>query len=298
MRVRSIVGTVGTVSLAAVVLAASAQAAVTIAITSPSAGETVSRSAMPELEVTGIAGFAAPIPASRTFYLRREQCASGNDDARLTLVKGSKDVNGCSFIAQPANEVLHRLGDALFTTYSASDGIPVTMGAGKVTGVIRTGGSFGLPAMAGQSEVDVRLTGLTADGESKTLISKTYTSILTPAQSVNDVVIDEAVPADAVESRLVALSLDVTLRGAQVGNGSITMNGASFLTLPILDTGTVLVSTVSTFSASKTVTAELGEDGSWTALVETPLVGSRTIYARAVQGSERTTASVPITVVS
>ena len=277
---------------AATVMVASggAQAAPVVQITSPVSGATISRAAQPELLVTGTAAFAPPVESTRTFYLRRDACTDGVDNERLSVVNGSDGGDGCGLIG----------AGNLTTTYPAADGVPVTVDADRnLTGKIVTSsfepstGGIG----AGQAQVRITLKGTGADGAAQTIATGTQTYLVTPGTPQHTATYDLDVPAALDDKTFTALSLDVTYMTGVVLHSFTALSGASFVTLPIMDSGTVLVSDSSSFSATRTVTATLAADGTWQAQLKTPTARSRVIYARATQAADKTDAApVGITV--
>lgn len=266
--------------------------AVTIAITSPVNGATISAGA-PALEVAGTANFDAPVATRRTFLLHFADCG-GTSHAWLST-KSNADQDGCGYVAQPANEALHAAGEALAWTYMAEDGVPFLLDSGSLLGTITTAGYPLPPAQAGQVSTDIVITADTDDG-GVTLVNQTYEYTVTPQSSTYGIPLDVAVPASAVGLEVTGLTIDVTIRGLQVGHGTVAVNGKSSFSLPILDRGVVEVSTSPTFKADSTVQA-MQTGGTWFAELPVPAAGARKIYARAVQGTTKQSATpVSITV--
>jgi hypothetical protein len=266
-----------------------------LTITSPAPGSTVSRAAG-NVPVTGTFSVAVPEPDETTFFLRRGACASGDDDARLSREPGgASEVNGCAFLAQPANEVLIATDQGLTTTYAAEAGsLPVTLDATRdIAGNIRLTRGVGLVT------VEATLTGTLAPGGAKVLGTRTttYNGTLLGTQDVRfDVPVDDAFN----KADVTALSLSIRLRGVNGQAGVDNRNGVSFLTLPTytasFGTPTVQVSTSATFPSNRTVTATLS-GSSWSASVPLPAGSSAVLYARLRTGAlVAATSEVPVTI--
>lgn len=280
--------------LAAALLAPAAEAAPrAVAITSPTAGTTISRAATPQLAVAGTAAFDPAVAAGKTFFLRGTGCGA-TEDLFLSASKGTDDYDGCGIIGGiPLNEVI---GDP--KVLDARDGLPVKLDASKpVQGVIRAESWIGdgIPGV-GQVVIDVALSGTTAGGEFADLGSATVTATNAGADGVN-VPFTLPVPAELDRTVLTGVSLEVSVHGANYNSSNLGMSGDSKFTLPILDEGVVQVSDSPAFTASKTVTSFVAADGTWSAVLPTPAAGAQTIYARGSQGTSKLSApAVPITV--
>ncbi len=276
---------------------ATATAAPEIVITSPAAGETISRSATPIMSVAGIAAFEEPQQETRTLYLRRSQCASGSDDARLSVIRGgSSEQFGCVYIAQPLNEVYILTGDeGLSYTYPSED-FSFTLDASKpITGTVKMYGGYG------SATVDVRLTGTTADNQIVTFGTGTKTYTITGGTM--DVPFSMQLAPGDDRKDFTGVSLWVRTRGVNALHGSIDhRNGASSLTIPVWSPSPTkkvqFVVDNPNFTGSAVRTATLAADGrTWTGTTTTPAVGNHTLYARAIQGSTVSTATpVPFAV--
>lgn len=281
------------VAAGAVLAMNGAQAATSIAITSPAAGSTFSKAVDETITVTGTSSFGPAVPESRTFYLRGSGCGA-TEAFWLSVESGTDEYDGCGTIGGlPVNEVIYQLGGGA-NTFSAQDGVPAILDASKdVTGTIRAESwtGDGTPGV-GQVVVEVSLAGADAEGNSVTIGTDTLEATNTGADGVQ-------LPftfniADALDKvALTELALSVEVHGVNQNSSNLGLSGDSKFTLPVLDAGLVEVSSdSSTFSASKTVKAELASDGTWTAEIPTPAIGaSRKIYARAVQGGFKTLAA-------
>jgi hypothetical protein len=291
---RSMARTCAAVGTVVLLAASAATAAPELTITSPTSGAAVSRTATPTLSVAGTTLFDEPEPSLRKFYLRRSQCASGNDDARLDIKKGSGEQTGCAYLAQPANQVLHDTGQgALSTTYPADGGVPFTLDATKpIKGELQVSGGIGQAVMV------ITLTG-SANGEAVEFGQVVDERILTTTSTVK--VEWQMQPNAALDKADVAdLALDIVVRGYAPNYGAIRHNGLSFFTVPTYTASfnqSVEYAIDSPTFAAKKVATLAADRRTWSAAVPTPAIGTHTLYARAVQGDGIGEAvSVPFTV--
>jgi hypothetical protein len=274
--------------------ATSVQAAATIAITSPADGAQVSRSATPTLLVSGTAAFDEPVAATRTFYLRRDDCGGDNDNPHMSVRQGSDGGSGCGYLTglQTVNTVFVATGDhSLAQEFTAVDGVPFTIDSlGKVGGTLVVGGLAG-----GQATHDITVTGVSTTNDVHTLLETSETITLDPSAFDHTVTFEGEVDDVLAGVEFRSITFAVNIHGPILGEyGYIEKNGASKLDVPIMDAGTVEVAADSaTFSAARTVTATVKPDGTWEAEVATPATGERKIHARAVQGATKITA-VPV----
>jgi hypothetical protein len=273
---------------------AGAATAPTISITSPTSGSTFSRAFFETIPVTGTAGFDAPVAADRTFYLRGSGCGA-TEVFWLSVESGTDEYDGCGIIGGlPAQEVFQEA-----SVFPSQDGLPVLLDASKnVTGQIRAESWFGdgTPGV-GQVQIDVDLSGTKTTNQNVAIGSAAVEALNTAADGVN-VAFSIDIPANLDRVALKALTFQVLIHGANYNSGNLGLSGDSKFTLPIFDPGRVDVSSDSaSFSASKTVQATVDSNGTWTAEVVTPSVGtSRKIYARAVQAGVTTNAA-PVSIV-
>jgi hypothetical protein len=235
--------------------------------------------------VTGTAAFGAPTPTTRTFYLRRDACGGNTPpNTRLSTSAGTDGGDGCASLTSgvlPAT-----------TNYPAENGLPLTVDATKTAKVTVVLSSWSGVTGAGTQQVTATLTGR-AGNQQRTLGAGTHSMDVT---GVDAYTADITIPLQNPGAPLSTLNLAVTIGGG-VQHGHVNLNSASFVELPILDTGRVDVSSDSaTFAPSKTVQAEFSSDGTWTAEIATPSTGSRKIYARAVQAGAPTTNSTPVSI--
>lgn len=286
----------GTVAVAAVTVASAASAAPVIAITSPTNGSSVSASSE-LMDVAGTVSFDAPVATARRWFLRRDDCGGTADNPHLSTKQGSDGGDGCGNLLAPVS------GNA--ESYSAVDGLPATLEAGEITGQLTVSSFQGLVGSpvgvgAGQWTANITIGGSDATGRFVTVAQISETYLVTPNAPENTVPFSAPLDASLVGSQLRSLTMDVEVvpdPGSGL-HGFIGASGTSYFDLPILDAGTVQVSTSTSFSPSTTATATVNPDGTWHAEVPTPSVGTRQVRARAIQSGVTTTAApVTITVV-
>lgn len=265
---------------AAGLLALPAQAEPLIAITSPAEGATVSRAIEPEMTVTGTVTPADAVATARTFYLRRDACGgTAAQNTRMSLRTGTDGGDGCgSTYAGLPTEVFATAGQSTGTTsYPAADGLPVVLDATKqVTGTMK----FAADGPVGIARVEMWLTS-DAGEVGRTTVEKTLQGDL-----------EYEVPfafnvAQALAGKtLKTLTWNFRVRGVGALNGFVSLNGASLVNVPVLDTGLVEVSTTSNFSPSKSAFVPLADDGTWSTEIVTPTTGARAVYARILQAGK------------
>ena len=283
---RSLLATLVALSVGIPAMAGAATAP-TISITTPANGATFSRSASETIIVTGTSTFGAAVPATKTFYLRRDACGAtqGAPNPRLSTTSGTDGGDGCGNLLGGAS--------ATTTNYPAENGLPLTIDPGKNAKIVIATSSWSGFGGVGNQQVSVTLTGQ-AGNQTKTLGSASQTVLLTPGTDVQNY--EFIFPVQNPGAPLSSLDLAVTIGGG-FQHGHVNLNGASFVELPVLDTGRIDVSSdSSSFAAAKTVQAEIASNGTWTAEIVTPAAGSsRKIYARAVQGGT-TTQAAPVSI--
>lgn len=280
---------VGLLTALAVALPFAAHADPVLTVTSPEPGSTFSR-AFETIPVTGTVSFDAPPPVMRTFYFRRDACGSAaGANRRLSVIQGGETIGcgGLATAAQPITDI-----------YPAIDGLPVVVDITKQAQVTVVEGAWvsGVGGGLGQETIQATLTGATLAGETKTLGTGTSQVLVTPAEDE----VTHTVDLDLTDPGEVLTSLTLTVRKSGTLVRSYTSYaGASFLKLPILDIGSVQVSSDSaSFSQARTVDAVIASDGTWSADVATPSVGERKLYVRAVQGAVKVNAEpIPVTIV-
>lgn len=263
-----------------------------IAILYPAAGDAFSRADVSEIEVIGTAAFDEAVASSRTFYARRDACANGDDPKYLSVQQGSGETEGCQYVAPGV--LVDLLGGAE-EYFPAVNGVPLVIDASKNMHVhIQLDGdtSVGL----GLADFQYAVTAQKSTGQQVTLGSGSKQYTVTPMSSDYEHTFDVNLADSLHGVQITDIQLMVNAVGAQAQHGGLDYNGATFLEVPMLDAGSVQVSTSPSFGASSTVTANLNEDGEWQAFVPTPAAGARKIYARAVQGAVTASANVPITI--
>lgn len=284
----------GMVALAMCLLATTAHAAPAVSITSPEAGATISRSATPQIPVAGDVAFDEPLQEERTLYMRRTQCASGSDDANLSVVQpGGNQQSSCAFIFQAANEALILAGDPGLSVTYPSENFAFTLDASRpITGTISLNGGFG------QGTTEVKVSGLTATGQEVVLGTDTETYTVTGAAT--NVSWSVQPPTSEDKKDFASLSLNVRVRGVNALHGAIDhRNGASNLVIGVWNSSftrsvQVAVDSGSFSSSGVTLSPDLH---TYTKSIPTPLPGAHTIKVRAVQGaSTSAVASAAITV--
>ena len=294
---RALVGS----GIAVVLAALPALATPTIAITSPVEGETVFRSDE-TFTAAGTATFDTALPADRTFYMRRDGCGTTADNPHLSIVQGTDAGEGCGDLRNGAPYAAFDAGApdpfADGDSYSPVNGLPVTLDGSKtVRGTLSWGSWSGLND-AGAYTVRFTLAGL--KGNQGVVIGTDDVAVTNTPGTAEPVVANYEIAIPAALDRAVLSSLTLTPRftGATAMTGYINYSGASFLKVPVMDTGLVEVSTSATFSATATRPATLMADGTWIGDLPVPAVGARKVYARAIQnGAKIVSAPVSITVV-
>jgi hypothetical protein len=281
MSIRKAAALVLAVAVGAIALVASgAEAATSVTITSPKAGQSFSLRKNPYLAIAGGASFAPTTAGTTRFYLRRDGCGTSNDNPHLSVTTGTDAGDGCGLIV---NAVVGTGGDvdqAAFVDFPASDGMPLALDTHTpITGAIAlTGLQIGL------AQVDVTLEAL-VNGEAVTLGSDSESALLDP--TANNTPIPFSVqPSSSLDgSDLQALDLRVHIHGPNIYSGFISLNGNSYADLPSYTASvnkSVQVS-VDDPTFANAVPARLS-GSSWSVAVPTPAVGKHMVYARSTQG--------------
>jgi hypothetical protein len=278
--VKIALGRVALALLAALTLAGVAMAAtqsLSVTITSPKSGSSVSLKSTPHLTIAGTAAFAPATAATTTMYLRRDGCGTANDNPRLSVTSGKDGGDGCGLIV---NSVVGLGGDvdqASFVDFPARNGMPLAFdGTRSITGVIAlTGGQVGL------AEVDVDVSAI-AGGQAVDLGSTTASAVLNPTGANTPVPF--TIPANASLNGLdiAALDLRVHVHGPNVYSGYMALSGASYAKVPSYTASVNRSVSVSIDGRAATPARVAGTK--WTVTVPTPSVGKHTIQARASQG--------------
>lgn len=270
-------------------------------ITSPSAGQKVSLRRNAYLAVAGSAAFASPAAQSTRFYLRRDGCGTPNDNPHLSVTSGTDGGDGCGLVLSSFVGVGGTVDQGASVDYPTTDGMPLTLDAGRtVTGTIDLE-SFGiidpLAAGAGLVTLTVDLEAL-YQGNGVDIGSDSETVLVTPNQT-NYPVAFTVQPNGALDrADLSGIDLRVHVSGPYAFSGFIGNSGKSWADVPSWSASfsqSVQVS-VDDPTFANAVPARL--DGtSWSVAVPTPAVGAHTVYARATQGYDTgTAASQPFTV--
>jgi hypothetical protein len=287
----------GMIALALSLFATSAGAAPTVTITSPDAGATFSRATSPKISLTGEASFDTPAPIEQKFYLRHGPCSNASTDERsLKTSWSNSDVESCGYngTVTPLNEVIYQVdgpGAALSEAYPVDPSqLPVTLDATKpITGVLDVGtdGLNNLRVGVGLTTIDFTLQG-TVNGTLQTIgtASANYQELPGPGPLHKQVTWSITPPASLDKKDLTTLDLIYSIHGVNVQHGWVYFRGLSHVTIPSYTTsftrkvevavdGSAFSATPVTLSADQTT---------WTALINTPAVGTRTLKARSVQG--------------
>lgn len=275
-------------TVVAVVLPFAAKADPILTVTGPAPGSTFSRS-LETIPVTGTVSFDAPVPAVRRFLFRRDGCGATDVPAntRLSTLSGT-DSGACG-------SLIGLVGGT--TQYPAENGLPLVLDAETPAAVeVVTESDLGLGI--GNQQVSVTLTGRTTAGATQTIGSGTQTLLITPGTDSTTYRFNIVIAPETAGITFETLNAALRVAGGQ-SSGYVAYGGASFIDLPIMDAGTVQVSSDSaSFSPTRTVDAVLASDGTWTAAVGTPSTGSRRLYVRAVQGTVKVNAEpIPVTIV-
>jgi hypothetical protein len=281
-----VVGIAVTLAVASAVAAASTPS---VTITSPKAGSTISAKKTPSLAVAGSAAFASVSPGSTTFYLRRDDCG-GNDNPRLSVVKGDPDGgDGCGLIVNAVVGLGGDVDQAAFVDFPAVDGLPLAFDAGRqITGVIDLAG-LGL----GAAEVDVSMEAL-VNGEGVPIGSDSETAVLDPTANDNPVPFTIQPNAALAGADLQGVDLRVHIHGPQIYSGFIGLSGKSYVDVPSFTASTARGVQVSLDDATfaNPIAASLSPSATgWSITVQTPAVGKHTVYARATQGYDTSAAA-------
>jgi hypothetical protein len=274
----------GAVAVAAALLLAGVAVAATtslsVTITSPKSGSSVSLKRTPYLAIAGNAVFAPTTAETTSFYLRRDGCGTANDNPHLSTTSGIDGGDGCGLIL---NAVTGLGGDAdqgAFVDFPASDGMPVSLdGTKPIDGQISLTG-----AQVGIAEVDITLAAL-VNGQPVTIGTATGTATLDP--TANSTPVPFTIPPNSSldGSDIQALDLRVLVHGPNVYSGFMALSGASWLHVPshAASVNQSVAVSIDDPTFANPVPARLS-GSSWTVAVATPAVGTHAIYARSTQG--------------
>ena len=285
--VLGICGLVAAVAVTAVAYAGGLSAT----ITSPATGSTISRQATPTMTVTGTAKFTPVNQTNTKLYLRRDGCGTATDNPHLSVTAGAPDGgDGCGFIG--GNGIASEAAPGLFSTdYPTTDGMPVMLDATR-----QITGTFDLQndtAGVGQVTLDFQLEALVG-GNGVVVGTDTETALVDPTTSDYPVAFHIAVPAGLDQTTISGLDLHVFLHGAYSDSGYTGLSGKSFMTVPGYSASPSRSVQLSLDSATfaNPITATLDPTlTSYTATIGTPAVGSHVLYARAVQGTNKSAAT-------
>ncbi|HEX9824424.1 MAG TPA: hypothetical protein VGB51_08560 [Actinomycetota bacterium] len=272
------IGTAAIVTATLALVASAAVAAPSISITSPASGAVISRSASPQLQLSGTVGFDAPAPVDREIYLRYDGPAGGCGHAYLSDEDGADPGNSCSNLLQ---SLAVTPGEDDYTeSWPAEEvALPITLDASRnLTGSIYLRSNLDEPTWA---VVDVE--------------------VLLGSQSVRQR-FDDGLP-QASSFRTFNLNIDIPTSLDKVDINSITVNvhfqtiigliwveldaPASYVNVPAYSASfdrrvQVAVDTGQFSGTGVTLSPDLT---TWTATIPTPLTGIHSIKARSVQGS-------------
>ncbi len=292
---RTITTRLAVAAVAVLALAGPASAEPVLTVTSPAAGDTVSRSATPQLAIAGTAAFDAPEATETKYFLRQNVCSNASTDTRsLSTTFSTSDAASCGYngFITPMNEVFNTIDGqpALTIAFPMEDvSLPITLDASRpIAGVLRVS-SFsvnGVAVGAGLAVVDVRLTG-TVGGMEQALGSTTVEYQALPGSAAGTDVAWSINPDATLDKKDVStLNLEVTIRGMNALHGWLNYRGLSHLTIPRYTTSFTprVEVAIGTGAFSATGVTLSPETGTWTATRPTPAVGAHVIKARAVQG--------------
>jgi hypothetical protein len=265
-----------------------AAAGPSVTITSPTAGQKVSARKTSYVAVAGSDTFATPAAQATRFYLRRDGCGTSNDNPHLSVTSGTDAGDGCGLVLTSVVGAGGTVDQAASVDYPSTDGMPLTLDAGRpVTGTIDLE-SFGIAdgtgAGTGLLTVTVDMEAL-YQGNGVPIGSDTETVLLTPAQSDYPVAFTIQPNGALDQSDLSGIDLRVHVEGPFAFNGFIGNSGKSWVDMPSWSASfnrSVQVS-LDDPSFANPVPARL--DGtSWSVAVPTPAIGQHVVYARATQG--------------
>jgi hypothetical protein len=294
----------------ALLLQGTAVAAPELAITSPEDGATISRGAQPSIEIGGQVQFEEPEALTRRWFVRRDACGGeAAQNERLSIVQGVDGGSGCGYIPPgwaALSEVFAALGEegAFAAVHPAEDGIPFTLDASEpITGTVVISSYRGLAenpfgVAAGMATVTVEMLADTPTGQvSLGSDSEEYTVLPTEPEHTFNFSFDS--PAAQDKKDFLGLSMKIDVRGPAAIHGYLQMSGASFVDVPIWTASfDRKVETGVDNGPFSSTGVTLSEDfTSFSRIITTPLPGTRTIKARARQGTQvSATDTVTITV--
>jgi hypothetical protein len=266
-----------TVGSALALLAGTAMAAPAVTITSPEPGATVSRSATPQLQLSGTSGFDTPTPIDREVYLRYDGPAGGCGHPYLSDDNGTDPGNSCSNLLQTASVAPGE--DDYTESWPAEEvALPMTLDASRnLTGTIYLRSNLNEPTWA---IVDVEVVLGTQS------IRQRFDDGLPQASSHRTFNLNIDIPATLDKTEINSLQVNVHFQQI-VGLVWVELDSpASFINVPAYSASfnrkvEVAVDTGQFSAAPVTLSPDLS---TWTATIATPSVGIHSLKARAVQG--------------
>jgi hypothetical protein len=282
---------------AAVALAAGAATAAgpSVTITSPSAGQKISAHRTTYIAVAGTASFAAPAARTTRFYLRRDGCGSASDNPHLSVTSGTDAGDGCGLVLSSFVGVGGTVDQGAFVDYPSTDGMPLTVDAGRaVTGTIDLE-SFGItdPAAAGVGVLTLKVDLEALDqGNGVPVGSDSESVVVTPTQTDYPVAFTITPNGALDRADLSGLDLRVHVEGPYAFSGFVGNSGKSWLDTPSWSASFTQSVQVSLDDPSFASPVPARIDGTtWSLALPTPALGSHTVYARAAQGFDTGTAA-------
>jgi hypothetical protein len=124
-------------------------------------------------------------PVTKTFFLHYSSTAAGDCGNTYVDLKDTLDEgNGCGYIAQPINEVLHQAGQGLAADWPDTSGAKFKLNTSKpIKAAIAVNDFSGLGATAGEGILDLEISA-SVGGKSVTLLKQSKTMTLTPVARV------------------------------------------------------------------------------------------------------------------
>lgn len=178
------------------------------------------------------ASASAATPGTQTLFARQEGCGAAAEAGRLETSKGTDGADGCGTIGGlPLGELIGGTPESFSTTETYR---PVVLRAGVVKGQVAADSWTGFVGGVGTVEVDVALSGLTADDETVDLGSVTVSAPASPTATTVKIPFALTVPAEADGTTVTSWSLSVTLRGRNVNANAQALEGDVFAVLPVL----------------------------------------------------------------
>jgi hypothetical protein len=270
------------VTAAVALLASVAAAAPAVSITSPAAGASVSRSATPQLHVTGTTGFDTPTPTDREIFLRRDGDGTTCGETFISESDGTDGGNGCSFtfgmLAVAGQDFTELYGNT-----KDQVNVPLTLDASRnITGMIAV-----TSVTPNAISFDVKVT-LGTQTLTQSVVGEPYTgSWFLDAPIEYPVNIDIPASLDRIDASEVSVAITWKQQVNVAGSTWTELEDpASFISIP-------------SYSASFNRKVELGIDtgafsgagvtlsedlSTFSATIPTPPAGIHSLKARAVQG--------------